>query len=97
MSWFSETYPISASSRGEIFRESTPSSVALPRVGSKMFISTSMVVVFPPVCANQRERASSGHFETQSAKRVEAPEFLPKIFYADHWRLTSWGFPSLAH
>src|SRR2546423_10521093 len=48
MSWFSETYPISASSRGEIFRESTPSSVALPRVGSKMFISTLMVVVFPP-------------------------------------------------
>ncbi len=56
MSWFSDTYPIWLSSRGEILRESTPSTVAEPRDGSIIFIRTLMAVVLPapfaPINAN---------------------------------------------
>src|SRR5580658_3593270 len=80
MPWFSETYPICASSRAEIFRELTPSNVALPRVGSRMFISTLIVVVFPapfaPIIANALPSGTSKLNPRSASKR---PNFFQRF------------------
>src|SRR5215471_7508529 len=80
MSWFSDTYPICASSRGEILRESTPKTLAVPRVGSRMFMRTLIVVVLPaPLAPIKANALPSGTAKLRSCTASVRPNLFHSL------------------
>jgi len=67
--------------RSEIRRESTPKTVAEPRVGERMFISTLIVVVLPAPFAPINAYALLWGTEKLSPRRASCrPKFFQRSF-----------------